>query len=84
MVYGLLSYALIAGFLFPVATLDSTIVSAKGFHFPKNNAAGDDPYAQNQFLRPDTSGYFGETDYEEKNDGERKSRNHRSKSNQSQ
>lgn len=63
-VYGMLLYALAAGFLVPVATLDSTIVSAKGFHFPKNNAAGDDPFAQNQFLRPDTSGYFGKTDYE--------------------
>lgn len=63
-VYGLLGYPLVAGFLFPIATLDSTIVSAKGFHFPKNNAAGDDPYAQNQFLRPDTSGYFGKSDYQ--------------------
>ncbi|EMG29192.1 hypothetical protein X560_1895 [Listeria fleischmannii 1991] len=63
-VYTLLAYPLVVGFLFPVATLDSTIVSAKGFHFPKNNAAGDDPYAANQFLRPDTSGYFGKTDYE--------------------
>lgn len=63
-VYALLAYPLVVGFLFPVATLDSTIVSAKGFHFPKNNAAGDDPYAANQFLRPDTSGYFGKTDYE--------------------
>ncbi len=63
-VYSLLIYPLMVGFLFPVATLDSTIVSAKGFHFPKNNAAGDDPYAANQFLRPDTSGYFGKTDYE--------------------
>ncbi|WP_163652269.1 TIGR03943 family protein [Listeria sp. PSOL-1] len=62
-VYGLLVYPLIAGFCFPIASLDSKLVSAKGFHFPKNNAAGDDPYAQNQFLRPDTSGYFGKSDY---------------------
>lgn len=63
-VYGMLMYALAAGFLVPVATLNSTIVSAKGFHFPKNNAAGDDPFAQNQFLRPDTSNYFGKSDYQ--------------------
>ncbi|WP_099223342.1 TIGR03943 family putative permease subunit [Listeria costaricensis] len=73
LVYSLLIYPLIAGFLFPVATLDSTIVSAKGFHFPKNNAAGDDPYAMNQFLRPDTSGYFGASDYQKMMEKERKS-----------
>ncbi|WP_439442960.1 TIGR03943 family putative permease subunit [Listeria aquatica] len=72
LVYGLLTYPLIAGFMFPIATLDSTIVSAKGFHFPKNNAAGDDPYAQNQFLRPDTSGYFGKSDYEKMMEREKK------------
>ncbi|MBC2066449.1 TIGR03943 family putative permease subunit [Listeria booriae] len=64
LVYGLLIYPLIAGFMFPIATLNSTIVDAKGFHFPKNDAAGDDPYAMNQFLKPDTSGYFGKSDYD--------------------
>ncbi|TYR80010.1 TIGR03943 family protein [Priestia megaterium] len=45
----------------PVATLDSNIVEAKGFHFPiyeKNS-----PYEQHQFLQPDTSSFYGEDAY---------------------
>ncbi|MGG3609714.1 TIGR03943 family protein [Priestia megaterium] len=49
-------------FFFPVATLDSNIVEAKGFHFPIYDKK--DPYSSHQFLQPDTSSFYGEDAYD--------------------
>lgn len=48
--------------LLPVATLDSNIVEAKGFHFPIYDKK--DPYSSHQFLQPDTSSFYGEDAYD--------------------
>lgn len=64
-IYPIFAFPIISGLFFPVATLDSNIVKAKGFHFPIYNEGKGDPYAQQQFLRPDTSVYFGEEAYAE-------------------
>ena len=50
-------------FVFPIATLDSDIVKAKGFHFPVAQAESKDPFMTRQFLRPDTSIYYGKEGY---------------------
>ena len=59
---------LIVGFLFPTVTLDSTTVSAKGFHFPlaegSSKAVQQDEGTTNQYLKPDTSTYFTKGAYE--------------------
>lgn len=64
-VYPIFAFPIITGLFLPVATLDSNIVHAKGFHFPIYNEGKGDPYAQQQFLRPDTSVYYGEEAYQE-------------------
>ncbi|PLR69665.1 TIGR03943 family putative permease subunit [Bacillus sp. UMB0893] len=58
--YAIFIYPLIAGFFFPIAKLDSNIVKAKGFTF-QNLDSGD--YSRNQYLRPDTSVYYGKEGY---------------------
>ncbi|WP_026676181.1 TIGR03943 family putative permease subunit [Fictibacillus gelatini] len=62
-VYAIMIYPIVSGIFFPIATLNSNIVKAKGFHFPTYNEGKGDPYAKPQFLRPDTSGYFGKEAY---------------------
>lgn len=37
------------GIIFPIATLDSDIVKAKGFHFPVAQAESTDPFMRRQF-----------------------------------
>ena len=64
LVYSLLFYPLLAGFTFPKASLDSNIVSAKGFKFPTNEDAVGDSFVRNQYLKPDTSFYYNKEDYE--------------------
>ncbi|MDN4073804.1 TIGR03943 family putative permease subunit [Fictibacillus terranigra] len=63
-VYSIFAFPVITGIFLPVATMDSNIVKAKGFHFPVNQESKGDPYAQNQFLRPDTSVYYGKDAYD--------------------
>lgn len=67
MVYSIFLFPLISGLFFPIATLDSNIVKAKGFSF---KGIETDEYAQTQYLRPDTSVYYGKEGYDEliKND----------------
>lgn len=64
----LLLLPLIVGFLFPTVSLDSTTVSAKGFHFPlaegSSKAVQQDEGTTNQYLKPDTSTYFTKGAYE--------------------
>lgn len=65
LVSGIFIYPVITGIFFPVATLDSTTVMAKGFHFPATDPGTTDPYGQRQFLKPDTSLYYGKAGYTE-------------------
>ena len=60
--YSLFCFPIISGLFFPIATLDSDIVKAKGFHFPVAQAESKDPFMTRQFLRPDTSIYYGKKD----------------------
>ncbi|WP_163100394.1 TIGR03943 family putative permease subunit [Peribacillus alkalitolerans] len=62
-IYIIFIFPLISGFFFPIATLDSNIVKAKGFSF--KGMETDDPYAVRQYLRPDTSIYYGKEGYNE-------------------
>lgn len=62
-VYSLLILPIVTGLFFPIATLDSNIVKAKGFHFPVAEAGNTDPFVQRQFLKPDTSIYYGAEGY---------------------
>jgi putative membrane protein len=61
--YVIFLFPFVTGVFFPVATLDSTIVKAKGFHFPMMD---DDhnTYSQHQVLRPDISSFVGEDGYD--------------------
>ncbi|RLQ93360.1 TIGR03943 family putative permease subunit [Falsibacillus albus] len=59
--YPILIFPVITSLFLPVATLDSNIVKAKGYHFDVYNDG--DPYAQHQFLEPDTSAYYGSDGY---------------------
>ncbi|CRK83597.1 TIGR03943 family putative permease subunit [Neobacillus massiliamazoniensis] len=61
-VYPIFLFPIVSGLFFPIATLDSNIVKSKGFHFPIYDTK--DPYFQQEFLRPDTSIYYGKDDYE--------------------
>lgn len=63
--YLLLMTPLIVGFFFPTVSLDTTIVEAKGFNFPLSEESVGDPEVQTQYLKPDTSLYFNESDYNE-------------------
>ena len=65
LVYGLLLFPLVTGIFFPIATLNSNIVKAKGFHFAEIDN-DNDQYANHEILRPDTSLYYGATDYKKK------------------
>lgn len=61
--YTLFCFPIVSGLFFPIATLDSDIVKAKGFHFPVAQAESKDPFMTRQFLRPDTSIYYGKEGY---------------------
>ena len=57
-------FPLFTGIFLPVATLDSTIVQAKGFHFPVSEPGNNDPFMQRQYLKPDLSIYYGQEGYQ--------------------
>lgn len=61
--YFVLLVPIATGILFPVATLDSSFVKAKGFSFPSVDATSDNP-GFHQFLRPDTSVFYGKEGYD--------------------
>jgi putative membrane protein len=65
LIYPIFLFPVVTGLFLPIATLDSNIVKAKGFHFPVYDEGEGDPYSQQQFLRPDTSVYFGKEAYDE-------------------
>ncbi|WP_219837375.1 TIGR03943 family putative permease subunit [Paenibacillus sp. R14(2021)] len=60
--YAILIFPLVTGFFLPVQTLDSSFVKAKGFSFPDFNVSPDNP-GFHQFLKPDTSVFYGKQGY---------------------
>lgn len=72
LVYPIFAFPIISGLFFPIATLDSNIVKAKGFHFPIYDEGKGDPFMQQQFLRPDTSVYYGKDEYDARMKTEKK------------
>nr|WP_268812490.1 TIGR03943 family protein [Heyndrickxia ginsengihumi] len=64
MTYGLLIIPVATGIFLPVATLNSTIVKAKGFHFSEIDN-DTDQYANHQVLRPNSSLYYDTDQYAE-------------------
>lgn len=62
--YSLLIFPLLTGLFLPVATLDSHIVKAKGFHFAELDN-DHDQYANHQILRPNTSQYYESSTYKQ-------------------
>jgi len=65
-------FPLITGIFLPIASLDSTIVQAKGFHFPVSEPNNNDPFMQRQYLKPDLSIYYGQEGYQKLIDQESK------------
>lgn len=63
--FALLWFPILSGLFLPIASLDSDIVKAKGFHFPVSEPRNNDPFMQRQFLKPDTSIYYGSEGYRE-------------------
>ncbi|WP_027410310.1 TIGR03943 family putative permease subunit [Anoxybacteroides tepidamans] len=61
--YMVFIFPIVSALLFPIATLDSDIVKAKGFHIPGFDTKSEDPTVQRQFLRPDTSIYYDKDGY---------------------
>ncbi|GGA47502.1 TIGR03943 family putative permease subunit [Paenibacillus physcomitrellae] len=62
LVYLVLIVPILTGVLLPVATLDSSFVKAKGFSFPSVDDTADNP-GFHQFLKPDTSVFYGKDSY---------------------
>ncbi|SDW13362.1 TIGR03943 family protein [Paenibacillus sp. CF384] len=60
--YSILIFPLLTGFFLPVQTLDSSFVKAKGFSFPNFDASADNP-GFHQFLKPDSSVFYGKQGY---------------------
>jgi putative membrane protein len=54
----------ISGVIFPVATLDSQLVDAKGFSFPTLED-GSDQYGTHQVLNPDMSKFMNKADFDD-------------------
>ncbi|GGE44209.1 UPF0703 protein YcgQ [Pullulanibacillus camelliae] len=71
LVYGLLLLPLVTGIFLPIATLDSNIVKAKGFHFAEIDN-DKDQYADHQILRPNTRLYYDSDQYEKMATSDRK------------
>lgn len=63
--YVLLVLPLLVGTAFPTVSLDATIVEAKGISFPISKESIGDPEMNTQYLRPDTSIYYNDSDYNE-------------------
>lgn len=60
--YLVLLVPIITGVFLPVETLDSSFVKAKGFSFPSLDVSSDNP-GFHQFLKPDTSVFYGKANY---------------------
>ncbi|RKP54044.1 TIGR03943 family protein [Cohnella endophytica] len=63
--YVILSFPIFTGIFLPVQTLDSSFVKAKGFSFPSmDDSMSDKNPGQHQFLKPDSSVFYGKEGYE--------------------
>lgn len=63
--YLILIFPILTGIFLPVQTLDSSFVKAKGFSFPgMDSAISEDNPGQHQFLKPDSSVFYGNEGYE--------------------
>ncbi|CAM2861783.1 TIGR03943 family protein [Paenibacillus sediminis] len=62
--YVILIFPILTGIFLPVQTLDSSFVNAKGFSFPGIDTSADNP-GYHQFLKPDTSVFYGKEGYEQ-------------------
>jgi putative membrane protein len=63
--YLILSFPIITGIFLPVQTLDSSFVKAKGFSFPAiASSISDKNPGNHQFLKPDSSVFYGADGYE--------------------
>ncbi|REB04712.1 TIGR03943 family protein [Sporosarcina sp. BI001-red] len=62
--YPILIFPIVTALVLPIATLDSSIVAAKGFNFDMFGKDAD-PNGFHQFLAPDTSIFYGQDGYEE-------------------
>lgn len=60
--YLILAFPIVTGIFFPVETLDSSFVKAKGFSFPSIENQLKSP-GNHQFLKPDVSIFYGEEGY---------------------
>lgn len=60
--YIFLLIPILTGLFLPVQTLDSSFLKAKGFSFPNIDYSADNP-GNHQFLKPDTSIFYGEDGY---------------------
>jgi putative membrane protein len=60
-VSSILIFPIISGLFFPISSLDSETVKTRGFHFKGLENEGD--YGQHQFLKPDTSVFYGAEGY---------------------
>jgi putative membrane protein len=64
--YIILSFPIFTGIFLPVQTLDSSFVKAKGFSFHSmDTSLSDKNPGQHQFLKPDSSVFYGAEGYEE-------------------
>jgi putative membrane protein len=61
--YLIFIFPIVSALALPIATLDSELVKAKGFRIPGFETESADPFGQRQFLRPDTSVYYGKEGY---------------------
>ncbi|ANS74271.1 hypothetical protein AWM70_06465 [Paenibacillus yonginensis] len=61
--YTVLVFPVATGLFLPVETLDSSFVKAKGFSFPAIDVSNDNP-GYHQFLKPDTSVFYGKSGYQ--------------------
>jgi len=61
--YLILCFPIYTGIFLPVQTLDSSFVKAKGFSFPNLDTSANNP-GNHQFLRPDTSIFYGKDGYD--------------------
>ncbi|WP_146551874.1 TIGR03943 family protein [Rummeliibacillus sp. SL167] len=62
--YAIFVFPLVTGLCLPIATLDSTVVKSKGFSFQSlNTLQKGDQFIKPQYLKPDTSVFFGKDGY---------------------
>ncbi|MFD0673105.1 TIGR03943 family putative permease subunit [Cohnella sp. GCM10027633] len=69
--YLILAFPIVTGIFLPVQTLDSSFVKAKGFSFPgMDDSFSDKNPGNHQFLRPDSSVFYSEDNYDKVKDKE--------------